>query len=297
MDTTRLSSRVDETTARLNSPIIGLTRIAVGVLWLANLEWKRPPDFGKNQMNGLYKYVDSAVRLPVFAPYSWFVEHVVVKQYTLFGWVTLLVESALAACLILGLYTRAAAAVGAVMSVNILLSVLHYDKSYEWPWSYYLMFAIHLLLIAAMAGRHWGLDGVLRAGAAKRRRAIQILGSVAVVIGVVGLVASRSGSFAAEQGSLVGWSFLELKVLWFNPLSAILTAILGCVALAGAMMNKRILTVVSGAVFAFMALQVIIQWRYNDGAWTGGVLGGTGGNLAFWALLAAGLLKCTTSNA
>ena len=97
-------------------------------MWLANMEWKRPPDFGRTQKNGLYKYVDAAITNEVFGPWSWIVKNIVLKQYTLFGWSTLLIESALAALLLLGLWTRLAALVGAAISVTIALSVLHYPR-------------------------------------------------------------------------------------------------------------------------------------------------------------------------
>ena len=269
--------------------LVGIVRIVVGLLWLANLEWKRPPDFGRDLSNGLYKYVDSAVRNPVFAPYSWFVEHVVVKQYTLFGWVTLLVEAGLAVCLLLGWHTRIAALVGAGMAVNIMLSVLYYDKQYEWPWSYYLMIAIHLALFATLAGDHLGLDGLRAAGAEASRRAIVVLGAVGAIVGVVALIVASDRSFTAHQGALVGWARGELKLLWFNPFSALLTVVLGALAVAGAWRRLHVLVLAAAAGFALMALQVLAQWRYRKGDWTGGVLGGTGATMAFWAMLAVGL--------
>lgn len=55
---------------RSNNIAIGAVRIVAGLLWLANLEWKRPLDFGRSQKNGLYKYVDGAVAHRVFAPWS-----------------------------------------------------------------------------------------------------------------------------------------------------------------------------------------------------------------------------------
>ena len=279
---------IDALAARVRGPLIGAMRIVVGVLWLANLEWKRPPDFGRDLQNGLYKYVDSAVRNPVFGPYSWFVEHVVLKNYALFGWMTLLLESALCVCLLLGLRTSIAALVGAGTSVSIALSVLYYDKQYEWPWSYYLMIAAHLLLFAALAGDHLGLDGLARKGAEASRRALVVLGGVAVAVGLVALIVASDRSFAARQGALIGWANGELKLLWFNPLSALLTLALGLALVMAAL--RRIPTLALGAsgAFALMALQVLAQWRYNKGNWTGGVLGGTGATMAFWAALAVG---------
>ena len=266
-------------------------RIVAGLLWLANLEWKRPPHFGKDLGNGLYKYIDSGIKHPVFAPYSWFLEHVVLKQYTLFGWITLFTESTLAVLLLLGLFTRLASLVAAGMSVSIFLSVLYYPKSYEWPWSYYLMIAVHLLLFATNAGQHLGLDGVLRRG--RTTVAARNLGIVAVVCGIGGLYVARNGGFADHHGALLGWAKWELKWVWFNTLGAILTIGLGVVAIASSRIRQKALGWVAGAGFALMALQVIAQWRSEKGATTGGVLGGTGGTYAFWAMLAVGILVCT----
>lgn len=91
--------RLDDKASHL---IIGLMRVVVGTLWLANLEWKRPRDFGFKAKNGLYKYVDSAVRNPVLGVHKYFIQHVVLPNYTFFGWVTLFTEVALAVTLILG---------------------------------------------------------------------------------------------------------------------------------------------------------------------------------------------------
>ena len=83
---------------------------------------------------------------------------------------TLLLEAALCVCLLLGYRTTIAALVGAGTSVSIALSVLYYDKQYEWPWSYYLMIGIHLLLLASLAGQHYGLDGLKGRGPGSWRR-------------------------------------------------------------------------------------------------------------------------------
>ena len=283
----------DALSTRSSHVAIGAVRIVAGLLWLANLEWKRPPDFGRNQKNGLYKYVDGAVAHPVFAPWSWVVKHVVLKQYTMFGWTTLLLESMLAALLLLGLWTRPVALVAALNSVAIGLSVLHYPN--EWPWSYYLMIALHVLLFATAAGRCVGLDGVRAAGDEARRRAVLVLGVVAVVVGVASLVIVSGRSFTAQQGKLVGWAAGELKLLWFNPFSALLTAVLGVVAVLSSRLRRVDLGWVAVAGFALMALQVLAQWRYRGGHWTGGVFGGTGANFAFWAMFAIGIAACRPS--
>jgi uncharacterized membrane protein YphA (DoxX/SURF4 family) len=233
--------------ARRDAAIIGAVRIVAGLLWLANLEWKRPPDFGLNNKNGLYKYVDAAVSHKVFAPWSWIVEHVVLKHYTMFGWSTLLLESALAALLLIGLWTRPVALLGAVNSLAIGLSVLYYPN--EWPWSYYLMIALHLVLFATAAGQSVGLDGVRQQGAEARRRAVLVLGGIAAVVGVVALLVASSRGFTAHQGKLLGWSRGELKLLWFNPLSALLTIAFGGIAVVSSVVRRTPLAWVAVAGF------------------------------------------------
>jgi uncharacterized membrane protein YphA (DoxX/SURF4 family) len=294
MKTTKLPSLPslsEQTSNRVRNATIGVVRILVGLMWLANIEWKRPSDFGQHQKNGLYKYVDAAISHRVFGPWSWIVEHIVLKQYTLFGWSTLLLESTLAAMLLLGLWTRPVAMIGAANSVAIALSVLHYPN--EWPWSYYLMIGAHLLLAATGAGRYLGLDGVRKAGGAARAKAVTVLGAIAFVVGVVGVIrVSGSTSFTSSQGGLVGWAGGEAKLLWFNPLSALLTAVLGVAAVLSVRLRKPVLGWVAMGGFALMALQVLAQWRYRDGNWTGGILGGTGATMAFWAMFAVGLLAC-----
>jgi uncharacterized membrane protein YphA (DoxX/SURF4 family) len=291
MKTVTLPALSDKASTRLNNTTIGAVRILAGLMWLANIEWKRPPDFGENKKNGLYKYVDAAISHRVFAPWSWIVEHVVLKQYTLFGWSTLLLESALAALLLLGLWTRPVALLGAANSLAIALSVLHYPN--EWPWSYYLMIGVHLLLAATGAGRFLGLDGVRRSGAAARAKAVTVLGAIALVVGIVGLVrVAGDTSFTGSQGGLVGWAGGEAKLLWFNPLSAILTAVLGALAVASVRLRRPVLGWAAMGGFALMALQVVAQWRYRNGNWTGGILGGTGATMAFWAMFAIGFWAC-----
>jgi thiosulfate dehydrogenase [quinone] large subunit len=147
------SDRYDST--RLTTASVAVVRIGVAALWLQNAAWKSPPDF-----NSLRHFTEFAVSRPVFGPYAWFTEHVVLPNFALFGWVTLLVEAGLGAFLLVGLVTRFWAVVGVAMSVVITLSALNAPN--EWPWSYYLMILVHIALFATAAGRSFGVDGVLR---------------------------------------------------------------------------------------------------------------------------------------
>jgi len=143
-----------------NARVMAAVRITVGLMWLTNAGWKTPPDFGEASGRGLYRFTSEAVDHPAFAPFSWVVEEIILPNFTIFGWVVLLTEAALAAFLLLGLGTRLWALVGAAQSAAIGLSVALAPN--EWPWSYYLMVAAHAALFATAAGRTWGLDGLVR---------------------------------------------------------------------------------------------------------------------------------------
>lgn len=155
MGTTTTPVRSELESGRGARLLLGLFRVGVALLWIENSGWKRPPDF-----ESLRKYTGYAVEYPVFAPFSWVIEHLVLPNFTVFAWMTLFVEATLGAFLLIGLATRFWALVGIGQSLAIMLSVMNAPN--EWEWSLYLMILAHLALFATAAGRSFGLDGVLR---------------------------------------------------------------------------------------------------------------------------------------
>lgn len=135
---------------------IAAVRIVFGLLWLTQSSWKTPP------FDLLRSFTGYAVSDPVFAPYSFVVEKVVLPNFTIFGWLTTVTEVSIGAFLILGLTTRLWAVVGMAQTVAISLSIINAPN--EWSWAFHMMFAGHAILWATAAGRTFGLDGVLRAG-------------------------------------------------------------------------------------------------------------------------------------
>jgi thiosulfate dehydrogenase (quinone) large subunit len=147
--------------SRIDRAVIAIVRIGVALLWLQNLSWKTPPDFGQGDPpGGLYLSTTYAVSHEVLHPYAWLVERLVLPNFTVFAWMVLLVEASLGAFLLVGLATRFWALVGIAQTVAIMLSVV--NSPGEWIWSYLLMLLIHAALFATAAGRYGGLDGVLR---------------------------------------------------------------------------------------------------------------------------------------
>ncbi len=145
---------------RFTRVLVAGVRVVLALVWVQNVFWKVPPDFGKARGGDLYAFTRDAVQHPVLPPYSWIVEHVILPNFTFFGWVTLLLEASLGAFLLIGLATRFWALVGIGQTLAIALSVLKTPG--EWHWSYYLMLLGHVTVFALAAGRAGGLDGVLR---------------------------------------------------------------------------------------------------------------------------------------
>ena len=291
---------------RFNPAIIASARIGVGLMWLANLHWKRPPTFGKTNGSGLYKFVKHGIDHPTFPPFSWVLRHVVAPHMSVFGWMTLLSEAIVAALLILGWQTKPIALLGAALSVSIGLSVAQAPN--EWPWSYVLMVFLHLMLVATAAGRFGGLDSMRAHG--KRNdtdrtyglpadtpssevsspwRCIAVLGALTVVVGLAGVVASANSSFTSRSGSLVGQVSYELKFLRFNLLAALLGVLIGVVAIVGWKLKRSALVWAGSGLALLCGLQVVAQWRTGTGGETGGILGGTGGTLGWWLVPGIGL--------
>ncbi len=143
------------TRPRIESVLLAVFRAGIALLWIENVSWKRPPSFGS-----LRNYTQDAVDHPVFAPFSWVVEHLVLPNFTAFAWLTLFLEASLGAFLLIGLATRLWALIGIGQSLAIAMSVM--NAPHEWEWSYYLMILAHVALFATAAGRSYGLDAVLR---------------------------------------------------------------------------------------------------------------------------------------
>ncbi len=145
---------------RVTRALTLLLRLSMGVFWFLGAGWKDPPDFGETTGKGLYKFTVYGLDHPTIAPWSWIIEHVVLPNFRLFGWITFAVEWSLAIFLLLGLATRFWGLVGAAWSISIGLTVANGPE--EWYWTYLLMMLANLALVALAAGRVGGLDARFR---------------------------------------------------------------------------------------------------------------------------------------
>ena len=137
---------------------LALCRIAIGILWLTALIWKLPPNFIPPEgLRSLKDWMELEVQYPVVPIYGQFVQSIVLPNFTLFAWATFIVELSIGLGLLLGFFTRAAAVLGLLMSLNLTIGLLNVPN--EWPWSYIMLVMFQILFVLTDPGRVWGLDG------------------------------------------------------------------------------------------------------------------------------------------
>ncbi len=259
-------------------------RILAGLLWLLNVGWKAAPDFGRTNDGGLYKFTSYAVSEPVFPPYAWVVENLVLPHFTPFGWGVLIAETTLAVLLLTGSFVRLAAALGVAQSLAIGLSVAYAPG--EWPWSYLLMVGVHGLLLVSSAGRLLAVDAV-RARLSSGRTLARVWGVLAVTMGVVAGLLSL-GNPLAPRGPGLELVKLEVGLGQYNVIGGLALVLAGGLLLAAAQTGRRPLALVAAGVAIVAALSLYAQLGFSDP-----LLGGTPSSAAFFlalAVVAAGAL-------
>ena len=68
-------------------------------------------------------------------------------------------EVLISVTLILGLFSRLGAFVGALMAINLWLGL--YRSAAEWPWTYFFLIIVQIMFLVQRPGRSLGLDAIL----------------------------------------------------------------------------------------------------------------------------------------
>lgn len=263
-----------------NARVAAALRVLLGLMWLYNVSWKRAPDFGQDAGNGLFKFTSYAVSHPVLPPYSWVVEHLVLPQFQVFGWVVLAAETALAVLLLTGTWVRVAAAIGIAQSVAIALSVAYAPA--EWPWSYWLMIGAHVVILFSSAGRGFAVDG-LRAGLSQGASLLRVWGVLAVLVGLVAVAGSLNDPLAA-RGYDIGSSDLSVSLGSYNLAGGLVLLLIGALLLATSRLGAGVggrAAMVAAVLASVAALSLYVQLGFSDP-----VLGGTATSAAYLLCLA-----------
>jgi thiosulfate dehydrogenase [quinone] large subunit len=148
---------------------LAICRILIGVLWLTALIWKLPPNFIPLEgLRSLKEWMELEVQYALLPIYGQFVQSIVLPNFTLFAWAIFVVELLIGSGLLLGVFTRAAAVLGLLMSLNLMIGLSAVPG--EWPWSYIMLVMFQALFVVTEPGRLWGIDG----WRARRRSALPV---------------------------------------------------------------------------------------------------------------------------
>jgi uncharacterized membrane protein YphA (DoxX/SURF4 family) len=167
--------------------VLAVARVAMGMLWLDNQDWKKPPSFrcASAETNYLYNgtgkglsyWMHEMVEYSRFGPHATFVEEVALPHCRAFGWVTLGIEGGAGVLLLLGAFTRFAALLSLLQSVNLWIGLSKAPN--EWTWSYLLMIVLSLVLLGTAAGRYVGIDALLHERFQRARGRLAAVGALA----------------------------------------------------------------------------------------------------------------------
>jgi hypothetical protein len=186
----------------LRKVVLVLARVAIALLFFANLFWKMPPTFGCPadfafttanaegrlvRTSGLCDWIgveavwsqrprqffavnlDNQGSPEIALDVSWvarlnglFLENFVMPNIRWFGYVVWGMEAFIFVSLLLGLFGRLGALVAIAQSAQLQIGLAGISSPFEWEWAYHLMVIISLVVFAYAAGRILGVDGWLR---------------------------------------------------------------------------------------------------------------------------------------
>jgi uncharacterized membrane protein YphA (DoxX/SURF4 family) len=141
---------------------IWFARLAIGGLWFEQTLWKLPPTFTDNPdgvSGGLRFWMTQMGQYAAFDVQRAFVNNVVLPHFKLFAYQVWAIETLIAICLLLGLFTRLGGLLGALMALNLWLGL--YNAPNEWPWTYFFLLLLMGFFIVTRAGRALGLDALI----------------------------------------------------------------------------------------------------------------------------------------
>ena len=146
-------------------------RFLIGSMWWQQTLWKLPPSytdhpeqpFGDTGLAYWMGVMGKSAAIPWQAD---FVNHVVLPNFYLFAPVVYAAEVLTAVSLILGLFVRLWAVIGALQVLNLWLGL--YSAQGEWPWTYFFLLVVMLIFALHHYGRSLGLDAILARSAAAR---------------------------------------------------------------------------------------------------------------------------------
>jgi uncharacterized membrane protein YphA (DoxX/SURF4 family) len=131
-----------------------LVRLTIGAMWWEQSLWKLPPTY-----SGLLYWVKEMGKWASIGLQRQFVRDVVLPHFFFFAPQVYFTEVLIAGTLMLGLFSRLGAFLGALMAINLWLGL--YRSPAEWPWTYFFLIIVQIMFVIQRPGRSLGLDAIL----------------------------------------------------------------------------------------------------------------------------------------
>ena len=141
-------------------------RLVVGAFWWQQSLWKMPPlytdnptgNFGETGLAFWMIKMGKHAAIPLQAD---FVNTIVLPHFYWFAPIVYAAEVLTGVSLMLGVYVRLFAAIGALQILNLWLGL--YSAPNEWPWTYFFLLLVQIMLALHCYGRSLGIDAILTA--------------------------------------------------------------------------------------------------------------------------------------
>lgn len=132
-----------------------LIRAMIGIMWFQGALWKLPFPVAP----GLRYWTEQMVDNAAWPWFGWFVDAMVLPNLVIVDPLVCAAEMGLAISLLLGLFVRPVASLGAIYAIGLWIGL--YRHPGEWPWEYIFLAAAQAMS-AVVGGRYsLGLDALL----------------------------------------------------------------------------------------------------------------------------------------
>ena len=139
-----------------------LARLVMGAMWWQQSLWKLPPTYTDQPdgTGGLHYWIGEMAKYSAFDfPSELCPEASCEPHFYFFAPQVYSTEVLIAVSLIVGLFSRVGALLGALMAANLWLGL--YRAPYEWPWTYFFLMVIQITFVVYPPGRSLGIDALL----------------------------------------------------------------------------------------------------------------------------------------
>jgi uncharacterized membrane protein YphA (DoxX/SURF4 family) len=138
-------------------------RFLIGSMWWQQTLWKLPPYYTDHPdqptTTGLYYWMTQLGHSAAIPLQADFVNHVVLPHFDIFAPAVYSLEVLTAVSLILGVFLRLWALIGALQILNLWLGL--YSAPGEWPWTYFFLLILQLIFAVHQYGRSLGIDALI----------------------------------------------------------------------------------------------------------------------------------------